>query len=345
MQRPATALTRYKVAKRPTAQNGYAQRIPMWEAVERLGSANRGELLRELQRAGYARPNEAAVDEAYCRIELTDMTRRGFLERLGDERRLLSAEPVHSAPIGVGRVSAPTPATPPIKAPPLASETVHPEIEQALNALATALLDRSGSVFYSGRSAFSAPSRLYLLGLNPGGDPEAQAAETVAADVAQFRTQPARWSAYRDESWAGSVPGTRGMQPRVLHMLRSLEFEPDTVPASNVVFVRSPREAALDAEKAELLRLCWPVHDAVIRSLGVDTVVAFGATAGRWAREMLGVDELLDQFTETNDRRWTSYAHVGRNGRCVVTVTHPSIADWRNEAADPTPLIRRALAR
>lgn len=345
MQSPATALTRYKAAKRPTAHNDYAQRIPMWEAVERLGSANRGELLRELQRTRYARPNGAAVDEAYCRIELTDMTKRGFLERLGDESPPLSVESAHSAPISADRASAPPPATPLVEARPSASETVRREIEQALNALAPVLLDRSGSVFYSGRSAFSAPSRLYLLGLNPGGDPQAQAAETVAADVTQFRTQPARWSAYRDESWAGSVPGTRGMQPRVLHILRKLGFEPDAVPASNVVFVRSSREAVLAAEKAELLRLCWPVHDAVIRSLGVDTVVAFGATAGHWAREMLGADKPLDHFTERNNRRWVSRAHVGGNGKCVVTVTHPSIADWRNEAADPTPLIRRALAR
>jgi hypothetical protein len=56
----------------------------MWEAVQRLGSANRSELLRELQRVKYTRPNGAAVDESYCRIELTDMTKRGFLRRLSD---------------------------------------------------------------------------------------------------------------------------------------------------------------------------------------------------------------------------------------------------------------------
>jgi hypothetical protein len=53
----------------------------MWEAVQRLGSANRAELLRELQKVGYVRPSGARVDESYCRIELTDMTRRGFLAR------------------------------------------------------------------------------------------------------------------------------------------------------------------------------------------------------------------------------------------------------------------------
>jgi hypothetical protein len=34
-----------------------------------------------------------------------------------------------------------------------------------------ALGSRSGEVFYSGRSAFGRPAELYLIGINPGGDP------------------------------------------------------------------------------------------------------------------------------------------------------------------------------
>jgi hypothetical protein len=84
MQKPSSPTTRYQVAKRPTIKDQYAQRIPIWEAVERLGSANRSELLRELQRSDYERPNGARVNESYCRIELTDMTKRGFLRRVTD---------------------------------------------------------------------------------------------------------------------------------------------------------------------------------------------------------------------------------------------------------------------
>jgi len=53
----------------------------MWDAIEKLGSVSRSELFRELQSVKYERPNNAAVDEDYCRIELTDMTKRGFLTR------------------------------------------------------------------------------------------------------------------------------------------------------------------------------------------------------------------------------------------------------------------------
>ena len=84
MQKRSTPLTRYEVQKQPTSKDQYAQRIPMWEAVKRLGSANRSELFRELQKNNYSRPNGAAVDETYCRIELTDMTKRGFLKRITD---------------------------------------------------------------------------------------------------------------------------------------------------------------------------------------------------------------------------------------------------------------------
>jgi hypothetical protein len=83
MQKPSTPTTRYEVLKQPTIEDKYVQRIPVWKAVERLGSATQSELRRELQRTGYTRSNGAPVDEAYCRIELTDMTKRGFLKRVG----------------------------------------------------------------------------------------------------------------------------------------------------------------------------------------------------------------------------------------------------------------------
>ena len=55
--------------------------------------------------------------------------------------------------------------------------------------------------------------------------------------------------------------------------------------------------------------------------------------------------ELARRFVEMNSRRWVSETHLGPTGLCVVTLTHPSRADWTNPAADPTPLIREMLAR
>jgi hypothetical protein len=224
-------------------------------------------------------------------------------------------------------------------------DQVLPAITVALDRIGADVHRRSGSVFYSGRSAFSRPTALYLLGLNPGGSPERQAAETVDVDIDQFRTQAADWSAYADERWEGRAPGTCGMQPRVLHMLARLGLDPRQVPASNVVFVRSRNEAGLQAEKQHLLASCWPVHATVIASLGVRTVVCFGGTAGRWTRERMNAHDPIDRFCETNLRGWTSYAHRAPDGRVVATLTHPSRADWTNPAADPTPLVARMLTR
>ena len=213
------------------------------------------------------------------------------------------------------------------------------------NLVPPAMRDRSGSVFYSGLDAFNRPSEVYLLGLNPGGDPVAQAHETVERQIQGLLAQPANWSAYRDESWRGRAPGTHGLQPRVLHLFDRLGLDPGQVPASNVVFIRSAREADLNMEKAALLDACWPLHQAVIDRLGVKVVICFGGTAGRWARDALDAHKLMDDFVEDNARRWTSQAHESSSGRRVVTLTHPSIANWRAPATDPTPLVMRTLGR
>jgi hypothetical protein len=220
----------------------------------------------------------------------------------------------------------------------------HPAIVAALDTIPQPLLDRSGSLFYSGRAAFAAPSRLYIVGLNPGGDPVAQAAETIGAHRQRFRDGQAWWSEYADESWRGAKPGEGGMQPRVLHMIARLGLDARAVPASNVVFIRSSAEATLNSEKSEMLRACWPVHHAVIEALRVQVVLCFGGTAGWWVREALGAHICIDSYIEENARRWRSEAHRAANGRIVVTLTHPGRANWCNTQSDPTPLIQRALA-
>jgi hypothetical protein len=216
-------------------------------------------------------------------------------------------------------------------------------IDQALATLPPWLLERSGSLFYTGREAFIGRQPLYLLGLNPGGDPDLQRQDTIRKALVDFRARQTPWSAYQDDSWQGAAPGTWGMQPRVLHMLKELNCDPRLTPASNVVFARSRDEAALRSEKSQLLKLCWPVHQTVIDHLGVKVIVCFGATAGKWVREQIGANRLIGEFRERNGRGWKSEAHQAINGRAVVTVTHPGRVDWRNPAADPTPLVRQIL--
>lgn len=218
-------------------------------------------------------------------------------------------------------------------------------IDDFLQLVDPSLHNRSGSIFYSGRRAFTQPSDIYILGLNPGGDQDLQAKDTIGHDIEAIRRQDREcWSAYQDEDWGGK-PGTYGMQPRVLHLLKQIGRDPRLVPASNVMFIRTRRERDLRNEKADLLPLCWRFHKAVIQELGIQHILCFGRTAGLWVREMLSASELLDQFQETNRRRWASEAHLSADGRSVITLTHPSIAKWDAVETDPTGLVRSVVDR
>ena len=217
-------------------------------------------------------------------------------------------------------------------------------IEDFAKLIPKALLNRSGSVFYSGRRAFDSPSKLYILGVNPGGDPERQADETVSWHTNKvLHVEPENWSAYRDESWEGSSPGTRGMQPRVLHLLRYLKIDAGEVPASNIVFLRSGREARLEGNLQQLARECWPFHQSVINKLGTRVILCFGQSAGNWVCNRLNARTQVGEFVENNNRRWRSRAYRNADGFMVVVATHPSIADWTAPATDPTELVRTAL--
>jgi len=209
------------------------------------------------------------------------------------------------------------------------------------------LLDRSGSVFFSGRTAFTGPSDMYILGLNPGGPPqEGRPDRTVRwhTDHVLSHTSP-NWSAYRDEPWGNDTPGTWGMQPRVLHLFNRLDLDPGRVPASNLVFLRSAREKDISSKFRELAEICWPFHQAVIASLNVRVVVCFGKRAGNWVRRRLNATTLIGQFVEVNKRRWTSDSFTSEAGLGVVVLTHPSIADWTTSAADPTSLVAKMIGR
>src|SRR5258708_2375053 len=139
------------------------------------------------------------------------------------------------------------------------------------------VLAQSGSVFYSGKTAFGADSKLYILGLNPGGSPSEQARETVQWHTDKvLKHESPDWSAYRDERWANRLPGTCGMQPRVLHILRQFNLDPGHVPASNLVFVRTPREKDLNDQFGALATLCWPFHQSVIEQVKLRVVLCFG---------------------------------------------------------------------
>jgi Uracil DNA glycosylase superfamily len=219
-------------------------------------------------------------------------------------------------------------------------------IEALAKQIPAELLPKSGKVFYSGRCAFSAPSALYVLGVNPGGDPSDHETETVGGHThAIMQTHADDWSAYRDESWEGTAPGTYGMAPRVLHLFAGLGLNPGNVPCSNLVFVRSRRENQIEGEMTSLADLCWSFHAHAIERLQPRAILCFGKTAGNYVRRKVGANRFYGEFVETNNRRWRSQTFVNPRNLRVVVATHPSIADWCATNTDPSNLIHEALEK
>jgi hypothetical protein len=203
----------------------------------------------------------------------------------------------------------------------------------------------SGAVFNSGRDAYNRPSMLYLLGLNPGGDPEQHLADTIEAHTRKVLGRQNNWCAHRDESWDGRPPGSYRMQPHVLHVLRQLQLDPGEVPSSNVAFTRTVSAKQLGRSFQDLAELCWPLHAAVIEQLKVKTILCFGQDAGNFVQRKIGAHRHIGGLVEKNNRRWQSNAYENDVGIAVIVATHPSRASWINPQADPTPLIRAVMNR
>lgn len=207
-----------------------------------------------------------------------------------------------------------------------------------------ALYPVSGKVFYSGRLAWSMPSRLYVLGVNPGGDPTESPDETIENHTRAVMTSfPEDWSAYRDEVWKGYPPGQYGMAPRILHLFRKLSLNPGTVPCSNLIFARSRRENDLGSQLKTLADQCWPFHASVIENLRPNVILCLGGKAGNYVRHKRGATQWHSEFVELNNRRWRSQVFANNQGTKVIVATHPSIADWTAVSTDPSQLVQQAL--
>ena len=151
------------------------------------------------------------------------------------------------------------------------------------------------------------------------------------------------WSEYRDEIWEGNTPGTSGLQPRVLHLLKELNLNPSDIPASNVVFIRSRNANDIKSRFTDLANLCWPFHNYVIKSQEIKCILCFGKVGGNFVRKKLKANIFIDEFVEQNNRRWKTQIYSSDDDIHVIVATHPSRVDWTNPKADPSNLIKRII--
>lgn len=226
-------------------------------------------------------------------------------------------------------------------------------VEEFAKLIPDSLLDVSGKAFYSGRDAFGAASDLYILGINPGGDPESYPTETVGAHTRKVLHEvPDNWSAFIDEGWSipPMPPGQHKMQKNVLHLLKRLDLDCRKIPASNLVFERSETVAKIQGRLDRLTLDCWPFHRAVIQRLGVRVVVCGGMDAAEKAMPRLEDDNptsgkftLRDTFMAKYGLKATSKVYRNGGGVTLVQLPHPSRFIWTHPKSDPTELVRQAL--
>lgn len=198
------------------------------------------------------------------------------------------------------------------------------------------ILDVSGQVLYSGASTLRR-GEVYLLGLNPGGDPSNPALMTIrqsldrllSDDMAENGVRQREWNSYVHATWKGRDT----LQRRILWLLRQLGLDPLAVAASNLLFPRSRDEKSFRDEPCA--DMCWAVHEQVLEIVQPTWVLTYGNTPYRFLRNRFGV---------LNERRFPA-GHGGWECRSfevpgqfrVVGVPHmslyaidrhPEVVDW-----------------
>ncbi len=217
-------------------------------------------------------------------------------------------------------------------------------IEDFVKLIPKSLMDTPGTVLRAGRRAFESPSDLYILDYHPGGTAK-KYPETIGQHINKVLDVAPDWVSWSDEKWGTSEKGEHRIQKRVRHLFAKIHVNPRETPAGLLIYKRYPRGEHTSQEEKELAEACWPFHEAVIDELEVRVVVCLGQESGKRVCKQLNAQATGDNFTEMNERRWTSRTYQNPDGLYVISLTNPSIAKWTNPAADPTELVQRALER
>ena len=182
--------------------------------------------------------------------------------------------------------------------------------------LPRSILDRSGEVLYSGSQTLRR-GPIYLLGLNPGGNPKKHR-DTVRDRLNKLPSR--RWNSYL-VSWGGRKPGTHPLQRGVQWVADELGLRLDDVCASNLIFVRSRDERT--SGFPDRARECWPVHRAILAAVRPRLIVTFGRSPYTFLRDTFGVLSETNPFP-AGHANWQCRAFRTR-GMQVVGLPHMSV--------------------
>jgi hypothetical protein len=147
--------------------------------------------------------------------------------------------------------------------------------------LPRSILDRSGEILYSGSQTVRR-GPIYLLGLNPGGNPD----DHKATVRERLKELPSRRSNSYQASWAGRKPGTHRLQRGVQWIAGELGVQLEDICASNLIFVRSKDERGSGFPGSA--RDCWPVHRVILSVVRPKLIITFGSSPYTFLRDEFG---------------------------------------------------------
>lgn len=205
--------------------------------------------------------------------------------------------------------------------------------------LPRSVLDRSGEVLYSGAHTLRR-GPIYLLGLNPGGDPKKHSA-TVRERLDELPSR--NWNNYLVR-WGSRKPGAHPLQRGVRWVADELGVALEDVCASNLIFVRSQDERT--SGFPESARDCWPVHRAILKVVRPRLVVTFGKSPYVFLRDTLGAlseGESCEAGHATWQCRTFQTAEMRVIGLPHMSVyaihKHPHVGEWLRSLTATKPMM------
>jgi hypothetical protein len=203
----------------------------------------------------------------------------------------------------------------------------------------------SGVVLYSSPKTLK-PGDAYLLGVNPGADPDGLDDANIEAHLEKLRSTDI--NRYLDGEWDRGRIGQDKFQRRVVWLLRNLGYDPREVCASNLIFSRSHQQKG-SGYPATADR-CWPVHERILRLVQPRLIICVGNLPFGYIMKHSRSEGLMEKLPSGHGSWRCQGARVHIEDRLVDVVSVPhlnrykiidkgDVADWIRWKLAPRPQV------
>lgn len=192
--------------------------------------------------------------------------------------------------------------------------------------------EKPGAVLYNGLDTLCSNNGLYIMGFNPGGDPN-----TITTSVIKsLEVLKDQYCSYRDECWRKACPedckkhqGKSRHQERVCSLVQVLRRDISETVAVNTVFLRSKKQDDLKASW-DIFEKCWHVHEKLLSIVRPKIILCLGNGEPRSAFAFLR--KKVSPTTQPSSDHVKSF--VSEIVQCpVIGVRHPSYP-WFDPVTD-----------